>query len=225
MKDKKCVQELHSLITLFLSMFMCKKWWCAQAVKETGRTVICVKMMLRSSLAYSSFLSKKILFWLDIASVHSFNFNYLIWIHQPISFSTSVFCLLIHWVKTNPKNLMYLKQNHISRALHCRFSSKKQLWEAVIVDRWASDQLSGREITSIPTCLNSLTCTDIFHGTPVRDAAFFPRFVPFRLATMNQESCVDKSLLMRWVSNVDEESINARKPYCVDQAVFLSDFQ
>lgn len=119
---------------------------------------------------------------------------------------------------------MYLKQNHISRALHQRNSYERQWF---LLD----EHLISCQKEKSHTCLNSLVCTDIFHRTPVRDAAFFPLFVPFRLATMKQESHVDKSLLIRWVSNVEEESISVGKPYSTDNTpIWLligleSDFQ
>lgn len=39
---------------------------------------------------------------------------------------------------------------------------------------------------------------------------------------MNSESYVDKSMLIGWVSNMDEESMSAGKTFNVDQAVFFS---
>lgn len=56
----------------------------------------------------------------------------------------------------------------------------------------------------------------------MKNGAFFSFFIPFRLATMKQEIHADKSLLIRWVSNVDEKSISAGKPYSIEKAVISS---
>lgn len=92
--------------------------------------------------------------------------------------------------KNKAKNLNASQAKSLSKSI----ISKEQIWEAVIFVRWAFDQLSEREITSIQTCINSMVCTDIFQRTSVRNAAFFPFFVSFRLATAKQEIRADKSL-------------------------------